>query len=119
MRLLVNITTGVNDPTKAALGLLVAATALVEGHLVDVFVAGDGVSILAGGSAAAMHGVGTGDVASHLQQLRDGGAGLYASKMSGAARGISPEAMSEHGFQAAPPTTLVDLISKADRTMTY
>lgn len=119
MHLLVNIATGVNDPTKVALGLLVAATALADGHTVDVFVAGDGVSLVNSDCAAAMHGVGTGDVATHLLKLRDGGAGLFASKMSAAARGVSPELLLEQGFTAAPPSKLVELIAQADRTVTY
>lgn len=44
MRLLVHLTTGVENPTKGVLAFLVAATALEEGHDVDVFVAGDGGS---------------------------------------------------------------------------
>ena len=44
-RLLVHIATGPENPTRAALGLLVARTALGAGHTVDLFIAGDGVSI--------------------------------------------------------------------------
>ena len=45
-RLLVHIATGPENPTRAALGLLVAKTALAAGHDVDLFFAGDGVGIL-------------------------------------------------------------------------
>lgn len=40
MRNLVHLTTGVENPTKAALALLVASTAPADGHEVDVLVAG-------------------------------------------------------------------------------
>ncbi|MFL2945156.1 MAG: DsrE family protein, partial [Candidatus Poseidoniales archaeon] len=43
-RLLVHVITGVENPTRASLGLLVARSALEDGYDVDVFVAGDGVS---------------------------------------------------------------------------
>ena len=43
-RLLVHIATGPENPTRAALGLLVAKTALAAGHDVDLFFAGDGVA---------------------------------------------------------------------------
>lgn len=119
MHLLVNLATGVHDPTKAALGLLVAATAIADGHMVDVFIAGDGVSLITGETAAAMQGIGTGSVAEHLQNLRNGGAGLYASKMSAAARGITADTLTAQGFTPAPPSKLVELISVADRTVTY
>lgn len=38
MRVLIHLTTGVENPTRAALGLLVAATALADGHEVGGFV---------------------------------------------------------------------------------
>lgn len=119
MRILVHLTTGVENPTKAALALLVAATAVADGHTVDVFVAGDGVSALRESSAAALQGVGTGSVAEHLAKLRDAGAGLFASGMSSAARGLTPDELKSQGFTAAPPNKLVELLVAADRTITY
>lgn len=119
MRLLVHIATGVEDPTRVALAFLVAATAVGDGHDVDVFVAGDGVSALRAESAEALIGVGTGSVAEHLTKLREGGAGLYASKMSAAARGLTADDLQARGFTPAPPNKLVELIERADRTVTY
>jgi predicted peroxiredoxin len=40
-RLLVHIATGPENATRAALGFLVASSALAAGHDVDVFLAGD------------------------------------------------------------------------------
>ena len=45
MRLLVNVVTGPENATRAALGLLVARTAAAEGHEVRVFLGGDGVDL--------------------------------------------------------------------------
>ena len=45
-KILVHITEGIESPTKAALGFLVAKTALEEGHTVDIFLAGDAVKLL-------------------------------------------------------------------------
>jgi hypothetical protein len=45
-RLLVHIATGPENPTRVALGLLVARSAMEAGHDVDLFIAGDGVSVL-------------------------------------------------------------------------
>lgn len=119
MRILVHLTTGVENPTKAALALLVASTALGDGHDVDVFIAGDGVSALRDESIALMQGIGTGAVADHLAKLRAGGAGLYASGMSAAARGLTPDHLAAQGFTPAPPNKLVELVVAADRTITY
>lgn len=119
MRILVHLTTGVENPTKAALALLVAVTALADGHDVDVFVAGDGVSALRPESAVIMQGIGTGSVSEHLEKLRVGGAGLFASGMSSAARGLTPDQLQAQGFTPAPPNKLVELVVSADRTITY
>jgi uncharacterized protein len=115
MRLLVHIATGPENPTRLALGLLVARTALAAGHEVDVFVAGDGVQVVREETRSAAHGIGTGSAAEHWQALREGGARLYASGMSSKARGISPE----DGVEMAPPDVLVRLIAEADRVVSY
>ena len=119
MRILIHLTTGVENPTKAALALLVASTALAEGHEVDVFVAGDGVSALRADTAAAMQGIGTGSVVDHLEKLRTGGAGLFASGMSSAARGLTPDELKSQGFTPSPPNKLVELLVAADRSLSY
>jgi predicted peroxiredoxin len=43
---LIHTATGPENPTRAALGLLVARTALEEGHEVAVFLPGDAVDLL-------------------------------------------------------------------------
>lgn len=115
MRLLVHIATGPENPTRVALGLLVARTALAEGHEVDVFIAGDGVDVLRAETRAALQGIGTGSAAEHWQALREGGARLYGSGMSSKARGVE----AGDGVQLAPPSELVRLIAEADRIVSY
>lgn len=115
MRLLVHIATGPENPTRLALGLLVARTALGQGHDVDVFIAGDGVDVLRAETREALQGIGTGSAAEHWQALMDGGARLFASGMSSKARGITPT----EGMELAPPEKLVELIAAADRVVSY
>jgi uncharacterized protein len=115
VKLLVHIATGPENPTRLALGLLVARTALSEGHEVDVFIAGDGVDIVRPETRDALNGIGTGSAAEHWQALRDGGARLYASGMSSKARGVG----ADEGVELAPPNVLVRLIAEADRVVSY
>ena len=114
-RLFVNIATGPENATRAALGLLVAKTAASEGHEVRVFFAGDGVHLLNPETAESVQGLGTGAAAEHLRSLREQGIELFASKMSSEARGIGePE-----GVQLAPPQKLVELAAWSDTALTY
>ena len=115
MRMLVHIATGPENPTRLALGLLVARTALGQGHQVDVFIAGDGVDVVRPETREAINGIGTGSAAEHWQALRDGGARLYASGLSSKARGVA----ADDGVELAPPDVLVKLIAEADRVVSY
>src|SRR5688500_4392356 len=67
-RLLVHITCGPDDPTRAALGFAVAKAALDGGHPVAIFLAGDGVQLIRDGVLANLSGLGTGN----LRELYDG-----------------------------------------------
>jgi len=114
--LLVHLATGPENPTRAALAMLVARTAAAEGHDVSVFLAGDAVHLLRAETAAATHGIGTGAFAEHLGALREAGVTVYASGMSSKARGVDAEAW---GAEPAQPQKLVELASAADTTLTY
>jgi uncharacterized protein len=114
-RLLIHVTTGPENATRAALGLLVAKTALAAGHEVDVFLAGDGVDLLRPETREAITGVGTGNAAEHWDALVEGGARLFGSGLSATARGVTPDS----GVELAPPDRLVALVVEADRVVVY
>jgi uncharacterized protein len=113
---LVHLATGPENPTRAALALLVARTAADEGHDVSVFFAGDAVQLLRPETAGAAQGIGTGSFDEHLAALRDADVALYASGMSSKARALDPAAV---GAEAAQPQKLVELATAADTTLTY
>jgi uncharacterized protein len=112
---LIHIATGPENPTRAALGLLVARTALDEGHEVDVFLAGDAVQLAREETAAAAQGIGTGSVAEHLAALKEAGITVFLSGMSSKARGVE----GGEGYELAPPQKLVELATWAETTLTY
>ncbi|HEX5468333.1 MAG TPA: DsrE family protein [Gaiellaceae bacterium] len=114
-RMFVHLATGPENPTRAALALLVARTAVDEGHEVQVFLAGDGVQLVREETAAAATGVGTGSVAEHLAALRNAGITVFLSGMSSKARGIE----AGEGFELAQPQKLVELATWAETTLTY
>ena len=115
MKLLVNSATGPENPTRAALALLVARAAAEDGHDVRVFLAGDAVHLARDATATAVQGLGTGNVAEHLAALRGAGVTLHLSGMSCKARGID----GGDGTELCPPAKLVELAAWADTTLTY
>jgi predicted peroxiredoxin len=117
--LLVHVATGPENPTRAALGLLVARTAAASGHRVDVFLAGDAVGLLRPATADAATGIGTGSVAEHFAALAAAGVVIHASGLSSKARGLAAEDVGEVDVRFAPPDRLVELAFEADRVLSY
>jgi uncharacterized protein len=116
-RILVHLATGPENPTRAALALLVARTAAEEGHEVQVFLAGDAVQFARAETAGAATGIGTGSVSEHLEALGKAGVPLVLSGMSSKARGI--DASVRDGVELVPPQKLVELAVWADTALTY
>ena len=116
---LVHIHTGPENPTKAALGLLVAATALEQGHLVNVFLAGDGASLISDSALESLEGKGTGKLRDHFEKLAKGGVRFYVSGMSAKARGIGQTDLEGKPAEFATPDVLISLAAEADLVLTY
>lgn len=118
-KLLVHLVTGPENPTRAALAFLVAKTAAAAGHEVTMFLAGDGVAYLRDPIMDAAQGIGTGSVREHYTALTESGARIFASKMSGNARGIDQAAVGAKAVEFVAPDQLVKLIAESDRVVTY
>jgi len=118
-RILIQLATGPENSTRAALAFLVARTAAAEGHEVTLFLAGDAVSLLRDATMDATVGVGTGSVREHYTALAESGVRVYASGLSSRARALDAEAMGGKPVELVPPNRLVELIAEADRVVTY
>ena len=81
VKILVHITHGPENPTRAALGFLVAKTAIEEGHTVNLFLAGDPVNLLRDSVLNTVTGVGTGVLRSHYDAIVKGNGKFYLSEM--------------------------------------
>ena len=69
-KILIHVTRGPEDPTRAALGFLVGKAALDEGHEVSLFLAGDGVQLLREAVLDNLAGLGTGRLRESYDALR-------------------------------------------------
>jgi uncharacterized protein len=76
-KILLNVTCGPIDPTRAALAFLVGKSAQDEGHSVSLFLAGDAVQLLRDAVLDSLTGLGTGKLREHFDVLASGGARSY------------------------------------------
>ena len=117
--ILVHITHGPEHPTRAALGFLVAKTAIDEGHDVSLFLAGDAVQFLRDAVLDGVVGLGTGQLREHYDAIVAGGGRFYLSKMSSQARGVGEPDVAGKPAEMATPNDLVRLALESDRMFTY
>ena len=117
--ILVHVTHGPEDPTRAALAFLVAKSAIDEGHQVTLFLAGDAVQLLRDAVLDTVVGVGTGKLREHFDAIVAGGGRFFLSGMSSKARGIGESDVQGKPVEMAMPNVLVRLSLEHDRMFTY
>lgn len=119
MKILVHITHGPENPTRAALGFLVAKTAIEDGHTVTIFLAGDAVKLLQDSVLNTLMGVGTGKLLEHYEAIVKGNGKFYLSGNSSKARGVTETDIKGKPGEFALPNVLVRLSIESDRMFTY
>ncbi|MGC3947213.1 MAG: DsrE family protein [Chryseolinea sp.] len=119
MKILIHLTQGAENPTVAALALLVGRTAIEEKHEVSVFLAGDAVSLIRAGVIENVAGIGTGHFREHFDAIAKGGGTFYLSGMSSKARGVGDSDLSGKPAQFAPPSVLLKLAVECDKMFVY
>jgi predicted peroxiredoxin len=118
-KLLIHVTHGPEHPTRAALGFLVARTALDEGHEATLFLAGDAVQLLRDAVLDGLVGLGTGSLRESYDAIVAGGGRFYLSGMSSKGRGVGEAELEGKPAELAPPARLVQLALEHDRVLTY
>lgn len=116
---LVHIHTGPDNPTEAALGFLVAAAAQKAGHTVEIFLAGDGASLITDAAISSVEGKGTGKLQDSFGALIKAGVHIYVSGNSAKARNITDGDLAGKSAEFAMPAKLVELAAAADVVLSY
>lgn len=117
--LLVHITSGPEDPSRATLGLLIARQAAEDGHRVSVFLGLEAVTMLRESVMDSLTGFGTGSLRDHYEKAVEAGARLYVSAMSSKVRGVSDIHLEGKPAELILPRRLVELAFEADRVLCY
>jgi predicted peroxiredoxin len=118
-RILVHVTHGPEQPTRAGLAFLVAKSALNEGHIVTLFLAGDAVQLIRDPVLDNLVGLGTGRLRDLYDAIVARGARFYLSRMSSSARGVTEADLKGKPAQFAQPRVFVRLSLEHDRMFTY
>lgn len=119
MRFLIHITTGPENPTRAALGFLMAKTALEANHEVALFLAGDAVQLLRDVVLDNLAGLGTGKLREHYDVIITKGGKFFLSGMSSKARGVTAADLKDKPAELAMPDVLLRLSIESDRMFVY
>ena len=118
-KILMNITHGPENPTRAALAFAVAKAAADEGHTVSMFLAGDGSQLLRNAVLDNLNGLGTGNLRELFDALVAKGVRFYLSGMSSKSRGVTDADLTGKPAEFATPNVLVRLCLEHDRMFTY
>lgn len=118
-KILIHVTRGPEDPTRAALAFLVASAAAEEGHDVALFLAGDAVQLLRDAVLDNLAGLGTGRLRDSYDALAAAGARFYLSGTSSVSRGLGESELAGKPAEFARPARLVQLALEHERTLTY
>ncbi len=116
---LVHVTCGPENPTKAALAFFVAAAAVEAGHEVHLFLAGDAVQLVREAVLNKLVGLGSGKLREHYDKLASGGARLYLSGASCADRGVSDADLAGVQHEKGGPPLLIKLLVECDKSIVY
>jgi len=119
MNIFIHVTTGPENPSKAALAFLVARTAVEEGHTVSMFLAADAVQLLRNDVLDNLSGLGTGKLREHFDIILKGGGKFYLSGMSSKARGVTEADLKDKNAEFALPKVLLQLSIESDKMFTY
>jgi predicted peroxiredoxin len=117
--ILVHVTHGPENPTRAALAFLVAKTAIDEGERVTLFLAGDAVQLMRDGVLDNLAGLGTGKLRELFDAIVKGGGRFYLSGMSSSARAVSDNDLKGKPAEFATPSVLLRLAKEHDRMFIY
>ena len=118
-KILVHVTCGPEQPTRAALAFFVARAALEEGHGCTLFLAGDAVQLLRDPVLDGLTGVGTGSLREHYERIAAGGGRFVLSGASSKSRGLGEADLAGKPYEFGTPQLLVRLALEHDRVINY
>ena len=118
-KLLIQITSGPNDPNKAILGFLIAKTAIESDHDVNLFLLGDAVYLSEESIIETLNSLGTGSLKEHYNDIINKGFIINLSSMSCDGRGITDDKILNRPFKKCFPKDFLELSLNADKILSF
>ncbi|HTT85352.1 MAG TPA: DsrE family protein [Rhizomicrobium sp.] len=109
---------GSDDPTRAAFPFLHGNALAEAGHTVQIFLLGEGVSLMRSSVAHAVVPVGWPPLADALQRAVANGIQIYACGACSLARGVTDADLTQWGAKFGNPAIFVSLVEWSDRIIT-
>ena len=108
---------GSDDPTKAAFAFLHGDALAAAGHSVQIFLLGEGVSVMRKSVAGAVVPVGWPPLIEILDKVVARHIPIYACGTCSRARGVTEDDLAPWGAKFGNPTIFVSLVEWADRVI--
>ncbi len=109
---------GSDDPTKAAFPFLHGLALAEAGHEVQIFLLGEGVSLMRKSVASAVVPVGWAPLAETFDKVVARHIRIYACGACSRARGVTEADLNQWGAKFGNPAIFVSLVEWADRIVT-
>jgi len=117
--ILIIATRGVEDPTRAGLGFLLAKGAVEEGHQVSIVLVGDGSLLMKPALRESVTPLGLPPLKELFQFSVDHKVPMYVGGLCGKARGVSDEDLQTGNASWIDPKRLATLVAEHDRNVTF
>jgi predicted peroxiredoxin len=118
LRIMMKSAWGSDDPTKAAFPFLHGHALAEAGHVVQIFLLGEAVSLMRTSVAKAVVPVGWPPLAEVLEKVVSKNIQIYACGMCSRARGVTDGDLAAWNAKFGNPTIFVSLVEWADRVIT-
>lgn len=109
---------GSDDPTKAAFPFLHGLALSEAGHLVQIFLLGEAVSLMRKSVAGAVVPVGWAPLEETMRKVAGRHVQIYACGACSRARSVAQSDLDEWGAKFGSPAIFVSLVEWADRVIT-
>jgi len=119
MKLLVHSIQGPENSVNAVFPIAIASMAAEAGHEVNIFLAGNAVSLMKTEIVDNMSAIGVGKLSDYIKVIKDKGIKIHLSTGNCKARGITEDDVKDKNGVMSGPPGLLKLVEEAEKVLSY